>query len=123
LSFDTSGSIGGVDFADEDVLQYDGGAESWSIEPGLATPPAARSSSDSSASFHGQHCDVIADYWPRAFASLGREDTFRLFQAKYELLLEQDGIEAKAALAGFRRLCRLRGRAGAFNEFWTRSGS
>ena len=31
LSFDTSGKVGGVDFDDEDVLQYDSGTGTWSL--------------------------------------------------------------------------------------------
>jgi hypothetical protein len=31
LSFDSSGQVGGIDFDDEDVLQYDSGAGTWSL--------------------------------------------------------------------------------------------
>ena len=31
MSFDTSGQVGGVDFDDEDVLEYDVGGATWSM--------------------------------------------------------------------------------------------
>lgn len=66
----------------------------------------------------GEKTDVIGEYWSRAFSSLGRDDTFALFAKKYDALAKQDQAEAEAALAGFRRLCRLRGSLEAFDAFW-----
>lgn len=73
---------------------------------------------------NGEMTDVIADYWARAFSSLGESDTFALFAAKHDLLMEQDesSAEADAALAGFRRLCRLRYRLDRFDSFWSSRG-
>jgi hypothetical protein len=46
LSFDVGGSIGGVTYADEDVLRYDPGSDSWTLELDASSVDAAWGAAD-----------------------------------------------------------------------------
>ncbi len=66
----------------------------------------------------GAQTDIHSAFWESSFSEIGPDRTFARFAVRFEEIAREDAVEAKHALAGFRRFCRLNRCLETFDAFW-----